>query len=581
MNKQNSGFLDHLQLSPVVRFFRLLAVDRKEILYIYIYALFNGLINLTIPLGIQAIINLVSGGQVSYSWIVLVGIVVLGTLFIGVTQIMQLAITERVQQNLFTRSAFEFSFRIPRLKIEQLKNQYTPELVNRFFDTFTIQKGLDKILIDFSTATFQILFGFILLSFYSPYFIFLTLFFILLAALIFWITGPAGIRAAYVESKHKYEVAYWLEELGRAMLTFKLAGIPGFTMNKTDNLVANWLKARQNHFRILLTQFISMVTLKVLVTAGLLVIGGLLVIDQQLNLGQFVAAEIIIVILLNSVEKLIRSLETIYDVVIGTEKISEITDSDYEDDGGAKVYDEESDQNGIAIKADNLGYYSELNDYQILKNINLDIKRGESICIAGFNASGKTVLIHLLAGLYEDYQGNIEFNGVPRQNVDVHHLRSKIGDNLLAEDVFYGTIKDNITLGKEVPHDLFNEAVNASGLSPYIKRMPKGYDTVIGPRSFLLSKTIVKSIILARSIARDPMLMVVEDDFFQFEKNKKQELIHYLTDANQKWTLVIVSNDRNVAESCDKVLVLSEGQLLADTNFENLKQEPWFEQIFA
>ncbi len=581
MKLPKSGFLDQFKISPLIRFFRVLAVNKREIIYIYIYAIFNGLISLTIPLGIQAIVNLISGGQVTYSWIVLVGVVVLGTLFAGVSQIMQLAINERVQQNIFTRSAFEFAYRIPRLKLEKLKNQYTPELINRFFDTLTIQKGLDKVLIDFSTASFQILFGFILLSFYSPYFIFLSLIFIFLAILIFRVTGPAGIRSALEESKYKYEVAYWLEELGRGMLTFKLSGVPKFSIKKTDNLVSSWLNARKNHFRILMTQFISMVTLKVLVTAGLLIVGGLLVINQQLNIGQFVAAEIIIVILLNSVEKLIRSLETIYDVVIGTEKISDLTDLPLEEEGGYKVQDDDTN-NGVSIKAESLNYRSELNNVYILKNIDLEIQKGENVCISGYNGSGKSMLIQVLSGLYEDYSGNLQFNGIPRKNIDINDLRSKVGDNLLDEDVFYGTIKDNITIGREdISNEIFREAVEASGLAPFIKRMPNGYSTIIGPRSFLLSKSIAKSIILARSIVRDPLLMVIEDDFLQFEKNKKNNIIQYLTGDDKSWTLLVVSNDKKVAESCDRMLVLNEGNILANSEPTVLKQEEWYDQILS
>ena len=193
------------KLHPVQRFFRLLKPESKDILYIYTYAIFNGLINLSLPLGIQAIINLISGGQFSTSWTVLIIFVMIGIGMTGGLQVFQLTITERLQQRIFTRASFEFAYRIPRIKLEAVHKSYVPELVNRFFDTLSVQKGLSKILIDFSTATLQVLFGLILLSFYHPFFVLFGIALLLIVYLIFRFTGPQGLTTSLRESKYKYE----------------------------------------------------------------------------------------------------------------------------------------------------------------------------------------------------------------------------------------------------------------------------------------------------------------------------------------------------------------------------------------
>lgn len=567
-------------LTPVWRFFSLLSVDRREILYIYLYASFNGLVNLSLPLGIQAIINFISGGQVTISWIILVMAVILGTMFAGLMQIMQLVINERIQQNIFTRSAFEFAYRIPRLKIENLQNHYAPELVNRFFDTMTIQKGLSKVLIDFSTSTLQIIFGLLLLSFYSTYFIGFSLLFALLAFALFRFTGPPGLRASLQESRYKYQVVHWLEEIARTMPTFKLSGIPSITMDKTDGLVGSYLSARKRHFRMLLTQFIGMVSLKVLITAGLLIIGSLLVINQQLNIGQFVASEIIIILLLNAVEKLIRSVETIYDVITATEKLGDVTDLPLEREGGVSVTNE-NETTGIAIRAEDLGYQSSINNMPILEGINLDIASGQKICISGYNGSGKSTLIHVLSGVYQEFHGNLSFNGIPHQNVDINDLRTGVGDNFTQQEVFYGTIAENITMGKqEISDKKLQDAVEFAGLSNFVRKLPNGYHTHVGPTGVLVSQSLIKSIILARSIIRDPILMAMEDDFNNFERKEKERIIRYLTANDKVWTLLIVSNDAMVAEACDNVLVMEDGRMKANVPAEQLRSEPWFSEIF-
>lgn len=567
-------------LAPVWRFFNLLAVDRREIFYIYLYASFNGLVNLSLPLGIQAIINFISGGQVTISWIILVGVVILGTMFAGTMQIMQLVINERIQQHIFTRSAFEFSYRIPRLKIENLRNHYAPELVNRFFDTLTIQKGLSKVLIDFSTSTLQILFGLLLLSFYSAYFIGFSITFALLALLIFRVTGPPGLRASLEESKFKYEVVHWLEEVARTMPTFKLAGIPSIIIDKTDSMVTHYLGARKRHFRMLMAQFIGMVSLKVLITAGLLIIGGLLVMNQQLNIGQFVASEIIIIILLNSVEKLIRSIETIYDVITATEKLGDVTDLPLEREGGACVTTK-NENKGLSIYTENLRYDSPVSNLPILENINLDIKAGEKVCIAGYNGSGKSTLIHVIAGVYQDFKGSVSLNGIPYQNVDINDLRTGVGDNFTQQDLFYGTIAENISMGNpEISESKLLEAIDFAGLNDFVLKLPDGYQTHIGPNGAFLSQSIVKSIILARSIVRDPILMAMEDNFYNFERLEKQRILNYLTASENPWTLLMVSNDQQVLDSCERVIIMKNGLIIADTVPAQVKQEPWYNEIF-
>ena len=295
-------------MTPWQRFVGLLKLEKKAIKQVLYYAVFSGLVALTLPLGIQAIINLIQGAQVSTSWVVLVILVTLGVSFVGILQLMQMRIIETIQQRIFTRASFEFTYRFPKIKMQELRNYYPPELANRFFDTLTIQKGLSKILVDVPTAVLQIIFALILLSFYHPFFIVFGFLLLLLIYVVFKFTAQRGMQTSLLESKHKYKVAHWIQEVARAVVSFKLSGKTSLAINKNDELVNDYLESRESHFGILITQFIQMIGFKVLVTAGLLLIGGLLVLNQEMNIGQFVAAEIIILLVIASVEKLILGL---------------------------------------------------------------------------------------------------------------------------------------------------------------------------------------------------------------------------------------------------------------------------------
>jgi ABC-type bacteriocin/lantibiotic exporter with double-glycine peptidase domain len=566
-----------LSLTPIKRFFNLLKVDKQEILSIYVYAVFNGIVALSLPLGIQAIINLITGGLVSTAWIVLVVFVIAGVGLTGVMQIMQLTIAENIQQKLLTRSAFEFAYRIPRMKMEALNKIYGPELVNRFFDTLSVQKGLSKILIDFSSATLQVIFGLILLSFYHPFFILFSLILVVIVILIFQFTAPQGLRTSLTESKYKYEIAHWLEELARAMDTFKLAGKSPLPLNKTDKIVEGYLTARKAHFRTLVVQFVNLVGFKVVIAAGLLLIGGLLVINEQMNIGQFVASEIIIILVLASIEKLILSMETIYDVLTAIEKIGSVSDIPLERITGEKI--EIIGDDGLDVNLKNISFKFEDTQVELLKNIDLHVASGEKICLSGFTGSGKSLLLQIIAGLYDDYTGSVAFNGIPIRNWDMEDLRSHIGDFVANGDIFHGTLEENITLDKPgITLDDVQKIAEIVGLTEFVESLPDGYNTVMVPEGKNLAEHIRRRINLARSLVGNPRLVMLEDDFNLMAEEYKQNLLNYL--MAEKWTVIAVSNDPDVAGQFEKVAVMDKGKLIAFDSFKEIKKQSWYSNLF-
>ena len=564
------------KITPIKRFFALLAPDTKDIFYIYFYAIFNGLLYLSLPLGIQAIVNIIMGGQLATSWVVLVVFVILGVAITGALQIVQLTITEKIQQRIFTKASFEFAYRIPRIKMEAVNKYYVPELMNRFFDTLSVQKGLPKILIDFSSATLQVIFGLFLLSLYHPYFIMFGLVLVVLVYLIFSLTGVKGLNTSLTESKYKYEVAHWLEEMGRNMGTFKLAGNTTLPLDKTDGLVSNYLKARKQHFRILVIQFINMVGFKVVVTAGLIILGSILVIDQQINLGQFVAAEIIILLIMNSVEKLILSMETIYDVITSLEKMGFVTDLPLEKKDGIKE-DYANSEKGMAIDIHNLSFGFPDGKTKVLKDINLSIPAGSSACISGYTNAGKSTLMKIIAGIYLNFEGNVNYNGIPVSNLDLEHLRSYIGDSLHEEKIFNGSIIENITLGRpNISIENVMDAARKIFLLEFIQELPDGFETILDPDGKNMPESIVTKIILARSIVCSSRLLLVSDYLNKLNPGERNTIMDYLINKDNPWTLVVMSNHSEIATKCDQVVMMKDGEIIDKSLFKDIQEKMLF-----
>lgn len=548
--------------SPVQRFWLMLKPDKLEIRNVYLYAIFNGLVNLSLPLGIQSIINLIQGGKISTSWIVLVVLVVLGIAITGFLQIAQLRIAENLQQKIFARAAFDFTFRIPKIKQKEIYNQYAPELMNRFFDIISVQKGLSKILLGFSTAAIQGIFGLILLSMYHPFFIIFSFALLGLMYLMFKTTMHKGLETSLKESKFKYNVAHWLQEVARTGTTFKLAGSTDLPLEKTNSHTENYIDARESHFKILKQQYTFLTIFKMVIAAGLLAIGSILVMEQKMNIGQFVASEIIILLVLSSVEKVIFSLETIYDVLTSLEKIGQVTDLEIETSHGRKV-SEECLERGIEVNFQNVTFSYPEAPLPAFSNINLNVKAGEKLLIQGENSSGKSTLLYLLAGIYIPQSGSISYNDIPSGNVCLEDLRANIGDCLMDEQLFEGTILENITMGREkASFENVKWAVKNLGLEDFVKNLPEGYDTKILPQGKQYSQGTINKLILARCIADRPKLLLIKDAFSSIQHDERKKIIDFILNENHGWTVVIASTDIYLASRISNKVILKEGNII-------------------
>ena len=546
-------------MTPWQRLIGLLRLEKKAVKQVIYYAIFSGLLALTLPLGIQAIINLIQGAQVSTSWIVLVVLVTLGVSFVGVLQLMQLRIIETIQQRIFTRASFEFTYRFPKIKMQELRNYYPPELANRFFDTLTIQKGLAKILVDVPSAVLQIIFALILLSFYHPFFIAFGILLLMLIYVVFKYTARRGMDTSLKESKHKYRVAHWIQEVARTVVSFKLSGKTSLALNKNDELVYDYLQARESHFKILVIQFIQMIGFKVLVTAGLLIIGGLLVLSQEMNIGQFVAAEIIILLVINSVEKLILGLESFYDVLTSLEKMGQVVDKSLENQEG-NTLDFETD---FKLELKKVNYEVPNRELSILSNINIDINDKSRIMIQGESGSGKSTLLRLISGIIEPTYGSVFVNDININSMNLNHYRSNLGLSLADETPFEGTIRDNITFGNtQISDNDVMKAVKNVGLSQFIKESPNGLDTMLYPEGKQASFTVSKKIVLARAIVKEPKLLILEDPLEHFEVKETKKIIDFLCDSSNDWALVVVSVNDLWKSKCTQIVTLKEGKIV-------------------
>ncbi len=529
------------------RILALLWLDKEDITAIYIYSIFAGLVSLSLPLGIQTIIGFVQAGSISTSIVVLIGLVLTGTFISGFLQVKQLELIEKIEQKLFVRYALEYTKRLPFLNIQKLDRAYLPELINRFFDVASLQKSLHKLLVDIPTALIQILFGILLLSFYHPLFIAFGGLLMLIIFLIIRFSSNKGFQSSLETSDYKYKVAGWLEEMARGIKTFKYAKKTSLHMNKMDNLVTGYLGARTTHFGVLKVQYWSLITFKLIIVGAMLVLGVILLVDQQINIGQFVASDIVIIVILNSIEKLIGNMDQIYEALTSVEKLDKVAKAEIEVSGKEIL---EEVERGISVEMRNVefGYSDEETQ---LQNFNMSVDSGEWLFLYGESGSGKTSVLRLLTGSFKHRKGEILLDGLPIGNYSNKSIKKETGFLLGRQNIFEGTLLENLTLSdKEVSVSHVLKICQMTGLSEYIESKPTGLETMLDPFGKSLSAKTRRQILLVRAILTNHRLLLLEEPFRFLSESQLKETIAFLKAL--KTTVVVASADPGYEKFCDK-----------------------------
>jgi ABC-type bacteriocin/lantibiotic exporter with double-glycine peptidase domain len=287
-----------------------------------------------------------------------------------------------------------------------------------------------------------------------------------------------------------------------------------------------------------------------------------LVIDQQLNIGQFVAAEIIILLVMNSIEKIMLNFDTIYDILTSLEKIAQVTDLELDSDGGIRLNEKTS---GLEVGLNQVTFEYPEENKTVLNQVDLDIASGERLVISGQNDSGKSTLLYLIGGLYSPSRGSITMDSIPVKNYCPESLRSSIGGYLRDESLFEGTLLENITLGRDkATFDNVRWALEALGLSKLVNDLPLGYDTRVLPQGRQFSKSTTAKILIARSIVDRPRLLLLENSFSVFSEEDRLSILQFLLDHSHAWTVLLTSSSplANLKNLNYREVVLSKGEII-------------------
>ncbi|MDR6516824.1 peptidase domain-containing ABC transporter [Chryseobacterium camelliae] len=540
------------------KLFRYITKEKKDVTNIYFYAILSGLVQLSVPLGIQSIVSFVMGATMATSIYILIFFVVIGTWLVGFFRLKVMQIIEKIQQKIFVEFSIAFAEKLPRVNLSSTRKYYLPELVNRFFDTQNLQKGISKILLEIPAAIIQILFGILLLSFYHPWFLAFGALVVLSVVIIFNFTLESGIKSSLDESDKKYETASWIEDVAASVKTFKINSETEKHLKGTDERVMGYLDHRTSHFRVLVIQYKTIIAFKVIITLAMLVIGTYLLVNQKLNIGAFIATEIVVLSIMAAVEKLIISLESYYDVIASLAKLTKVTEL-AEEKNGEIILSQKGEGIEIEFKDVDFNFNAHVH---ILQNINFTIRENSITVISGELGSGKSLLLNMMAGFYEPSAGSILFNKIPLKNIDKNKLRTEIGVYLEDMRIIQGTVQENILLGNETSssEDILrlSEQIGAENISNLFS---SGFLTEISETDPEISFSSKKKILLLRALMGNKHLLLLEDPIDGMNEKFKFKMLQHLQNIKHMTTIVIVSQNPDILHYADLHLHMENGTI--------------------
>ncbi|WP_237227360.1 peptidase domain-containing ABC transporter [Rubinisphaera sp. JC750] len=540
--------------SPLSRLWRLLSPEWPDIWIIVVFALVTGLLALATPLAVETLVSTVAFGRFLQPIVILALVLLVFLSFSAALRAVQTYVVEIIQRRLFARVAADLAYRLPRVEIQAIEKEDGRELVNRFFDIVTVQKVSAQLLLDGIQLVLGTFIGMAVLAFYHPWLLGFDIILLALIAFVILVLGRGAISTSIKESKLKYRMADWLENVVACPTTFRYGGAAEFALDRADRITYEYLKYREAHFNVVMRQIIFALGLQAIASTMLLGLGGWLVISGQLTLGQLVASELIVTVIVGSFAKLGKHMESFYDLLAAVDKLGVLFDLPIEQQDGLIRISEER-PSAISVKD---GACSALTGNAQFKNATFEVKAGKHIRLVGKSDGVESVMLDVLYGIRELNSGWVAIDGYDPRDIRPDVLRRSVA---LVRDleIIPGTVAENVHLERPnvSMHDV-REALQQVGLLDAIGNLDKGLDTELTNSGYPLTPLAARRLQLARAIAGRPNLLLIDRVLDAFSDDDARQLMQMLTHFDHAWTLIVVTGRESLNGLFDQVIHLSD-----------------------
>ncbi|MCA9181489.1 MAG: ATP-binding cassette domain-containing protein, partial [Planctomycetales bacterium] len=537
------GHDDHA--TPLRRFFQLLKLEASDVWAVVLFALVSGVLAMATPLAVESLVNVVRWGTYVQPLVVLALILLAALGLAGVLKVLQTVVVEIIQRRQFVRIVSDLAHRFPRAKRSYLRGHYPRELANRIFDIMTIQKATAVLLLDGVSILLTTGLGMLLLAFYHPYLLGFNAVLLLTMLSITWLLGRGGIRTSIDESKAKYKIVHWLQDVISFPGAFKVNGGEALAIERANTLAAEYLVARESQFKVVIRQVAFAIGLQVLASTAILGLGGYLVINRQLTLGQLVASELVVTVVVGAFAKAGKSLEKFYDLMAGIDKVGHLLDIPVDLRRGRESLPDEA----VSIEWQDLQLSLGNNRRHLRAN---RVECGECVAVVGEDTTTQTLLVRALAGLTNPDAGAIEIAGMSATEAADAGLGRLVA---IAQDIeiFHATVAENVELGRNgIGQDKVRAAFCAVGLSNSVRSLPDGWDTILATDGEPLTRDQRARLMLARAIVVQPRVLLIDRLLDELPKNERRQTWRSIKEFVMPCSIVLTTADSQLANECDR-----------------------------
>ena len=288
--------------------------------------------------------------------------------------------------------------------------------------------------------------------------------------------------------------------------------------------------------------------------------GYQILVTKKITSGDLISFVTALGLMHQPLKRLISKNNDLQDSLPSADRVVEIFDEKIETDvfGEAVKFDEKI-QN---IKFENVNYkYDDSNEY-VLKNVNLDVKAGEIVAFVGKSGSGKTTLVNLLARFFNTDEGSVTVNGVNIKNIPLGIYRNKFAIVPQETFLFGGTIKENISFGKEVTDEEIITAAKMANAYNFIQEdLPNKFETEVGERGALLSGGQKQRIAIARALIKNPEIMILDEATSALDSESEKLVQDALDSLMEGRTTFVIAHRLSTIVRADKIVVMDNGEI--------------------
>ena len=470
---------------------------------IALLSVITGILSLAVPLGIQLLLTFITAQEIRLSTLFILAIMVLMVLANGWLQIVIMKEAEQAEKRLFAQFAFTYLFRI----LNQDPKSNARNFAKYFIEIASIQKGFSKLLIELMLTLLQLIFALILISLYHFVFLAFSLLLVVSLFFLFRYNFNKAMSSSYEESSWKYDLVDWLNlnELFRS--TFNRDN-QKLSFEKASHISENYLRAKDQHFSVLIKKQYAFLAFKVIAVALMLISGTYLAVEQRISIGQFLATEIVIVLVISNLDKLLLSLASLFDVLTSIQKMHSFESNALIDSKNEIPKIQVTNIENIKLKTEQQTFEFTRGNFYDIDNTTADIS-----CLL-------SCLDHPLAS------DQIQINNTEINVIDLPSLRQNMAwiDNntvILSESIYL-----NLKWTSEASTESIVKAQDLFGFHHFLDEQGLTLSDKTHHRKSCWTLETKTRLQLVRAKIQDPQVLIIQNEFVNRSSELQSEIKH-------------------------------------------------------